>query len=301
MSTGPLDMGYEPLLALSTKKRPTEKIRKELNNLQKAFIYWCGQEHGMRLSMRVANHLAARMRQGILDGTAFMSGTPGLSKDWLKKKKKWGFPSGIGRATGQLADEIRAVPAGKGMYRVGFPRGTKRKQMYAVNPNTGKLNKIGNYETLYQVAVALERGTPTQKPRPFMLPMFISFVHSEVPQHVASTILKDLQGPLRRMEHEMNVRWNLPPADQFHLLRVEGKKITAVSRKAGVPKAAYGTVSQPLSSKIDITQHTIVTEDQVFERMPATWIDSVSGTTYRIQHGVLQYIDALGRWRGTIS
>ncbi len=300
--SGPFGIGFEGVAQLSTWVRPLQTTKVACKNLEKAFIYWLDEEQGGRLSMRVANHLAASIRRGILDGSAFIAGTPPLSKKWVSRKQKLGLYTDMGRATGQMAEEFRAIPAGKGMYRVGISPRTKRRQMHAVNQETGRRVKIGSYETVYEVAAALEFGSRDgkQPPRPFMMPAFINFVHNELPRTISSTILKDMEPQMQIIAQNMakSGKWEIPSPEAFYTIHTEGRRPTPVTRTRKMSRAERGSPSAPRNIQIDPSSSFVqVSDHEQMEKLPGTWTDSVNGLTYRFQRGVLEYLDTLGRWR----
>lgn len=210
--------GYETVARLSTKAKKTDKA---CEKLKKTFYKWNDDEQGGLLTYKLANKLARHIRDGLADGSAFLKSPPppGLSDMWASMKKRYGLHDQMGYATGQMAEAIRAFPAGKGGYTVGISSEARTSTRF-VKDHRGRRVKVGNIQQIGVYAYMFEKGyvgpDHVQPPRPFFFPAFWSFVKDELPQEVRQTILKDMKSHLMEISRNMELTYPRYDPEDFY-------------------------------------------------------------------------------------
>lgn len=161
-------------------------LKKEIQHLNKTFVYWFGKDGGFLFNRTAANNLANYMKQKLLDQSAF-DGLPDIQPWWRERKRIAGLDSRIGVATGSLVDAIKAVGAGYSEYRVGISRNARADE-----------SSIGSTGRIHRYAMWLEKGRPAgaktgpQPPRPWFWNTFERWANENLPGLIDSTYGKDL-------------------------------------------------------------------------------------------------------------
>jgi hypothetical protein len=232
-----LKLGY-----LATK---CNVIRRELKNLEKAFVRWNAEEQGGQLTKKVATRVAEHIKSGLLDESIFDPGRAEKNKDWVKRLRLLNAPRpdalGLG-ATFTLVEAIDAFPSGRGGYAVGIR--TRAKMPLEVTDIEGNVVRYAKEGTTVQdVAYWLEFGSETQPPRPWFSRGFMEYMEDKLPDDIRRTIYKDIVRALRKAAAAANAEKNLPdyqPEDLYRGYVGEMPAGVDLSRRGVTETLGYG-------------------------------------------------------------
>lgn len=180
-----LGFGWE---SLTRVQRDAESAKKAVKGVEKAILYWMGEEEGGALSKRAANSLCNDIIHNITAQTGPMNWMPRASDWWFNRKTKekyWSEREGalddrLGIATGQMVNAIRPINAGAGKWKVGISSHEKVSE------------RIGNIRTIADYARIFEHGSVRQPPRPIFAATLKEWAEEKLEEEIRNTLLKDL-------------------------------------------------------------------------------------------------------------
>ena len=195
-------------------------IRRELKNMEGAFVRWNGEAQGGQLTKRVSRAIAEEIRSGLLDNTIFHPGRPGKDPGWELRLEQLGAEKpaflGLG-ATLTLVNAIDSFSSGRGGYAVGIRMGDKMP--VEVTDRDGNTVRYADESvTVQKVANWLEMGTEKQAPRPWFFRGFWKYVEDKLPQDIEDTILKNMAKSLKKARAAAHMKKNvadLQPEDFY--------------------------------------------------------------------------------------
>lgn len=204
--------GMREIAKLSTAAKT---VRRELNNLEKAFVKWNKDEEGGLLTYKIARKISQEIKDGLWSQEAFGQFRPAKDPEWEKILTYWGAkrPGDIGLGlTYSLYNAIDFVTAGKGGYAVGISRNKSMPTEVTVSTERGGTRNVryGKISDLQRIAEILEFGYGNQPPRPFILPTFWKYVEDKLPDDIRNTILRDIIRCLRKSGAAVNAANNIP-------------------------------------------------------------------------------------------
>lgn len=232
--------GYRDVLNMSTK---ASKAAQEVRNAEGVIVKWCAEEEGALLPRQIAVDLARFIRDRLKTGEAFPARTPGLSNKWQRSKQRMGLDERMGFATGQMAEEVKAIRAGKGTggggtYSVGISSRARTKERFVTN-EFGQREKIGSIQEVWRYAALLEYGSSDgkQPARPWFFPSVLVYFNDKLPDVIRNTLMSDLEPVLSRlaqttsaqqpdMQPEDFYKWatgEMPEGKQFPSARTVGE------------------------------------------------------------------------------
>ena len=220
-----LGFGWEDITSFA---KSAKKTKAYLDELQKTWIYWLDESGRGGLPKRIANDLANHIRSDLLS-QKYIKATPSLTPMWIRMKTEMGFDTERkGIASGDLANSIKAISSGKGLYKVGIPNTIKAK--------------YGNFKTVAQYARRLEFGSGGdrlgedgksyyQPPRPWFAPSFMDYANNNFPKRVRETLVDRMDPILDRLKKEMRLSMMMPENIEKELIAVDRVKQKRVAKQ----------------------------------------------------------------------
>lgn len=248
-----LGFGWEGVTSFA---RSAEKTKEYLDDLQKTWVYWLDESGRGGLTKRIANDLANHIRSDLLS-QKYIKATPQLTPMWIRMKTEMGFDTERkGIASGDLANSIKAISGGHGLYKVGISNRVKAKH--------GNFTRVADYAKRLEFGSGGKRGGADNKeyyqpPRPWFAPSFMDYANDKLPKKVRDTLVAHMNPTLKKLRKEMRLSMVMPENIEEEVIAVDrvtqeraAKQVqpwlksgrSEGARRAAAEEAGFGTEAE---------------------------------------------------------